>query len=504
MFGIQAIGIAPFAREARDLSESFSEQVIYAASEAFTTAPDDAALPNVFFPSRVRRPLVFERSILGPDGIGGAASIGLGDIELENSDGEYDNIVGNHAIDGRRVTIKVGDPEGGFAYEDFGVIFDGTAAGWDLTATGVNVELRDWTYELEKPVARSYYGGTGGSDGTADLAGKPIPQVWGRCLNVPGVIVDPLNSLIQFNDGPMEAIDAVYNNGVALPDDGSCFTRDLAAGTITMLVGFAGQICADVRGSKEGGVYADKTADIVKRIVKTNLGWTDDDLRLASFDQVNSVQPAEVGYFIGEDVTAKSVIDELMAGIGGFRSFTRTGLLEIGVFTAPVNGGDAVITQMELLDGLERLPSPKSFYPPAWRQRVGYQRNWTVQTSGLAGAIDDDPERQAFLAQQYRYASAHDNNVKDRFLLAQDAPPRLSFFADKADAEAESLRLLALYSVPRSLYRGRVKTQPFTLDLAADIDLQYPRWDLRYGRATRAVTIRDDAGANEVELTVFA
>lgn len=502
MLGFHAMATAPITRMAVTYTTSFVEQVIYAATEAFTTRPDDPDLPNQHFEARFRRALVFERSILGPDGIGGPASIGFGDIELENSDGALDSIVSNHAIDGRALTIKVGDPEGGFAFGEFGTIFDGTAAGWDLTETGVNIELRDWTRLLEMPIARNYYGGTGGTDGTADLAGKPIPQAWGRCLNVPGTIVDPLASLVQFNDGALQAIDAVYDSGVLLPDTGVFYTRNLAAFTITMLVAMAGQITADVRGRKIGGVYVDRTADIVKSIVKSNLGWTDDDLALASFDEVNAVQPAEVGYFVNDDVTAKSVIDELMLGIGGFRSFTRSGLLEIGVFTMPTGEADAIFSEIEIQGDLQRVPPPKSFYPPAWRQRVGYQRNWAVQTSGVASGVD--AERLAFLAQQYRYASAHDNGVKASFLLAQDADPRMSFFANKIDAEAESLRLLTLFSVPRALYRGTVKTQPFTLEIGAEIELHYPRWDLKFGKATRAVTIRDDAQNNQVELTVFA
>ena len=473
MFGFYAFGTAPFSGFPLSLGTAYVEQVIYAASEAFTTGPDDADVPNTYFDGRIRRALTFERSILGPNGIGGSASVGLGDIELENSDGEYDGIVSTHAIDGRRVTLRLGDPDSGFDFGDFGVIFDGTASGWSLTSSSVLVSLRDWAIELEQPVALNFYGGSGGADGTADIAGKAIPQAFGRCLNVPGVLVNPLASLVQFHDGPMQAIDKVYDSGVELPDTGTYYTRNLTTGTITMLVAIAGQITADVRGAKPGGTYINKTADIVKAIVTASLGWTDDDLNLPSFAAVNTKQPAEIGIYFADDISVKGAVDALMVGIGGYRSFTRTGLLDIGVFEAP--GGLSVtgFTEVEIIGELARIDGPAQFAVPAWRQRVGYQRNWTVQTSGIASGVS--AARLAFLSQDYRYAGAHDNAIKTAFLLARDADPVPAFFANQSDAETEALRLLTLYEVPRALYQGRVKTQPFTLDLAAMGSEIWPR-----------------------------
>jgi hypothetical protein len=499
MLGFAPLADLPLAAIEGGELPAYVEQIIYAATHPFITEPDDAP-ENTYFESRLKTPLVFERSILNGDSVGAAASIGFGSIELENSDGFYDSIIQNHAIDGRRVTLKLGDPRPDFPYAAFGTIFDGAASGWTPTEAGIKVLLRDWSYELEVPIARHYYGGTGGADGTADMTGKPIQQCWGPCSNIPLTLVDPATLLYQAHDGPMKGVDAVRDRGVVLTPD-TQYTVDLAAGTITLLQNPAGDITADVRGSNSGDVYVETTADIVKRIIAESAGWDDADYDLDSFDALNDLQPATVNYFVSDDVSIARVIDDLLDGIGGYRSFSRTGLLQVGRVSLPPAGEvQAIFTKDEILD-VKMIDPPSSYYPPSWRQRVGYQRNWKVMTNDLASGVS--AADRVFLSQEYRYGEAHDNAVKVSFLLAQDAPPKAAHFAYRVDAEEEALRLLALFSAPRSFLRFTVKTQPFTIDIGATVFGQYPRWNLKNGKSMFVLGVRDDGPGNECTLSVF-
>lgn len=498
MFGTFAFSQLPFTALDADLLPVFAEQVIYASSHAFITEPSDTP-ENIYFESRLKTPLVFERSIMSGDVVGAAASVGFGSIELENSDGFYDAIVRNHAIDGRRVTLKMGDPGPDFFYDDFGIIFDGAAAGWAPSETAIKVALRDWGYKLEVPIARNYYTGTGGNNGTADMAGKPIPQCWGSVSNIPLVLVDPIALRYQAHDGPVKAVDVVRDRGVALTPV-TQYTVDLANGVVTLLQNPAGQITADVRGSNQGGVYVETTADIIERILVQSADWDGANYKASTFAAMNTAQPAPVSYFIADDVTIAQVMDELIDGVGGYRDFTRDGLLEIGIVALPSGEVEGIFTEVEVFD-IQRLDPPTSFYPPVWRQRVGYQKNWTVQATDLAGAVT--ATERAFLAEEYRFGGAQDSGVKVSFLLAQDAEPKRSFFVSKVDADVEALRLLEIFKEPRSFYQFKVKTQPFTLNIGATIWVQFPKWDLYSGKLMRVLGVRDDAPNSEVTLTAF-
>ncbi|NQV43529.1 MAG: hypothetical protein HQ501_01395, partial [Rhodospirillales bacterium] len=72
-----------------------------------------------------------------------------------------------------------------------------------------------------------------------------------------------------------------------------------------------------------------------------------------------------------------------------------------------------------------------------------------------------------------------------------------------ADASAEASRLLNLYKANRDLFRVRVKTQPFALELADNVRITYPRFGLDAGKAFRIIGLVEDAASNEVELTLW-
>lgn len=498
LLGRYPIADVPFSGQDADILVTYPEQVIYAATNAFTTEPDDAP-DNLYIESRLKTPLVFERSIMDGNGVGAAASVGFGSIELENIDGFYDLIVSTHSIDGRRVTLKLGDPRPDFAYEDFGIIFDGAASGWVPNEKTIKVMLRDWSYKLEVPIAKSYYGGTGGLDGTAELAGKPIPQCFGNCKNITLTLVDPTNLVYQAHDGQIKAVTAVRDRGVALTA-GVNYTVNLANGCITLLQNPAGIITADVQGSNLGSVYVETTADIIERILVGSAGWSTSNYKASSFAAMNAEQPAPVNYFVSQDVTISNVIDDLLGGIGGYRDFTRDGYLEVGIVSLPSGEITGIYSEVEI-QSIQRLDPPSTFYPPTWRHRVGYERNWTVQETDLAGSVSTTDR--AFLSQEYRYGSAQDSGIKASFLLAQDAEPRRSYFDLKADADAEALRLLALYAVPRSFYSFVVKTQPFTANIGDVVMGIYPRFELKLGASMRVLSVRDDAPNDQITLKAF-
>jgi hypothetical protein len=156
----------------------------------------------------------------------------------------------------------------------------------------------------------------------------------------------------------------------------------------------------------------------------------------------------------------------------------------------------AAFSPVEILE-IEALPTEL----PVWRQRVGYERNWTVQASdSLAGAVTE--ARKAFLAEEVRLAVAADETVKTKFLLASDPEPLTTVLADQAAAQSEATRLLALYGQRREMYRVTVKTQPYLLELADQVAVDYNRFGLS-SRLFRVVGLEERADVNRVTMELW-
>lgn len=487
----------PFARIPGESTGTFGVVKTYASTTGYTSEPGDNP-GNTHFEGRIEVPLQFERSIVGQGGFGGQASVGFGVLELANTDGFYDDIVNDGATDGRRIVIKIGADE--YRYDQFGVIFDGTSSGMEGTENSVRVRLRDLNYLLARPLQNNVYGGTGGLDGNLDIKGNVKPLCFGRCLNIAPVLVNPTGLVYQFNDGPSQAVNAVYDRG-ALLSPGSGYTVNLTTSTITLTTAPAGTITADVQGMKSSGVYLSSTASIIDYLLRNNTIVTTDRIDTVSISRCASDSSAEIGIYITEKVNADDTIGALMLGIGGWWGFNRSGKFQIAVFKAPT-GNARIEAGEEDITAVERITLPDGIYPPPWRYRVGYQRNWTVQGSDLAGVVTTD--RRAFLLEQYRTGSAQDEVITLKHPMSREPDIIPAYFSEQVHADAEAERLLNLYGrTARSMYRVTLKTYPFQLDIGDVVALRYPRWSLREGRNFVVVSVDDDAVTNDITITVF-
>lgn len=487
---------------------------IFAATEEFVTLPTDS-LPTQPFFGTLMQPVTFTRSLLGSNVIGSFTSSN-GELDLANTDGNYDFLIQGFAIDGRDITVKIGRE--GDSYDSYYTIFSGTATDWTVQEDVVKILLADNSYKLSATVQPNLYGGTGGIDGTTDLLGKRKPRAFGFVNNVSPPLVIPSSLLYQVNDGPISAVTAVYDRGSALVVGADFATVTLllaatiAAGHYATCLAFGyfrlnstpvGTITADVSGDNTGSVFALTTSDIVQRIIATTgtiaypMG-----LYLPSFANVQALQPAPVGFWVAPDDTSTiaDVLAAIMGGIGGWAGFRRSGKLEVGIFTSPKNvAPNAFFDQVDVIK-IQRQALPTSLSPPPYRFRCAYQHNWTTQTD-IAGSVG--ATRASFLAQSDRYSESTNNQILVDHPIAQDTTPIASYFLNQTDAQAESDRLLALYNSNSALYRFTVGVLPFSLDLGDVVNLTYPRWDLTVGRALRVLEMTEDAQANTIEVVGY-
>lgn len=327
------------------LSSNFT---IYAATAEFATKPTDT-LVSQSFAGALDQPLNFRRSILGGSGIG-VFTVGDGILEINNTDAGYDTFINSYAVDGRSIVVKLGRLID--SYDLFTTIFSGTAADWTIDETAVHIIMRDNSYKLTVPAQPNAYGGTGGSDGGADLTGKRKPRAFGYVLNVEPPLVDPSNLIYQVNDGAINSIDAVYDRGIALSVDSDFvdyagllgatisagfFSTCLALGFLKLGSSPAGTVTADVQGDALGGTFVSTTGTIVRRLLGSTVITDPGGLNTASFAALEAAQPAQVGYWLGPEGThsVADCISDLMAGIGGWGGFRRDGAFEVNIFVKP-------------------------------------------------------------------------------------------------------------------------------------------------------------------------
>jgi hypothetical protein len=473
---------------------------LYYSDHGFVTEPLDSPASRYFEP-RVVSALNFERHLFQRGLIGGRSIPSFGEIVLANADGGLDGFL-TFGWDDRRVQAFLGGE--GFAYSDFGLVFDGTAEQIEANDELVTVRLRDWQHKLDKPVQGTLYAGTGGDEGGSDLAGVRKPLAFGRALNVRPVMVDPGAGRYQVHDGAMDDVDVLYVGGIAYTrivgtPAASEYGVDAATGFVT--VGGAPlteQVTCDVKGAKPGGTYLTTVADIVEEIVTGQGGLGAGDLDSASFTALNTANGSTVGiYFDGaSNKTVLEVLDELLASIGGYYGFDRSGKFEVGRLEAPGGTPAATFTDVEILE-IDRQATAL----PVHRVRLGYQPNGTVQVEfQLNGGATAG--RRAFTARDFRHVSAEDGSVLTKHPLAGDLEVK-TLLDGSADASTEASRLLDLYKADRDLFRVRVKTQPFALELADTVQLSYPRFGLDAGKDFRVIGLVEDAAINEVELTLW-
>ena len=506
-------------------AESSEDFRILAATREFITRDSDA-LRNRPFLGTLINSLRVDRSIVGGLGFS-SLSISWGEIELINAEADYDSVISDYAIDGRRVRLTVGaynaETKSVDAYDDFYVLFDGTASGWHADEGVLRVELRDNSSKLDVPAQATKYSGSGDLEGGTELSGKNKPVAYGQLSNITPVMVIASELVLQVNDGRIEAVTAVYDTGASLTFDADYSTSTLLRAATLVAGEYAtclteglirlggsafGAVTADVKGDKTGGTYVNTVGTIIRRLVTTAGELIDpDDLVDYRFDDMESDQAAIVGYYLDQNSTetCADVVGNLMGSVGGWGGFTRLGQFEIRLFTAPTSVASQRYEKQDILEiSRERLPD--SIDPPPHRFRMAYDRNWTVQTDVVASVSEGDPDRAAYLTQGFRLVATDDDTSAAILIdhpLAQDPEPVSAYFVSSSDAQDEADRLIALYGTQRSLYRVKVSRAQFIHDIGDVIHVTYPRWDLSSGRYLRIVSIVDDSNNDTADLVAF-
>ena len=472
--------------------DTSSEITLYYSGEGFITEPTDTPA-NTLFEPRLVEPISFSRSMFGSGRIGGYSVPGYGELILTNADGGLDALAG-YAWDGREVEVRVG--QAGAAYQYYFTIFTGQAKTVEFDDVFIRVILRDDQNDFERDYPETLYAGTGGNEGSSELEGRPKPHCYGEVYNIEPVLVDATNLVYQVHDGAIQAIDAVYENGIALTLT-TDYTVDLTNGRFTLVATPTGVITADVKGSKPSGTYITTVADIVQHIVEEHAGFTyPGDFDTASFSALNASNSSTVGLYDTETTTIADVLDRLINTVGGFYGFDRDGKFQVGRVELASGTADAEFDSTTIIE-ITRLASAV----PNFQTRVGYKKNYRPMSETELDASVSSARRD-FLTRDGGLSIDTDSAILTAYpnatALMVDA-----LFSGSSAAATEASRLLTIYKTQRDVYRILVKTQPYVLKLNDVVKITFNRYNLGSGKLFRVISIVEDAANNEVELELW-
>ena len=453
---------------ASEASELSGVQDLNLATHKFAT--DTEGVNDTIYLPLLKNPLNFAVRMFNSKQLTGRSRFGAGDITLINAGCCLDPFL-NGNWDNGEVTIKLGSKD--MSYTDFGTIFIGKAESITYDEKVVNVRIRDSQIVLDRPVQETTFAGTGGLEGGAELAGKPKPLCYGKCLNIEPILVDTASSIYMIHNGAIEAVDEVYFAGLAatLSTD---YTVNLSQGTITLLVDPGGTVTADVRGANIGG-YISSAADICKQILKDQAGFVDNDFDLGSFAFVNAFNNSVIGHYTGlGEPKLSECVDSIVTSVGGHWGFNRLNKFFIGIIRQPGTPTSEIVESE--IERIRRIETPL----PPWITDLSYQKNWTVMNPDrLAGGVSED--RKQFLGEEFRVSRTQDSAVKTRHPLARHFNLE-SLIDSKVNADAESSRLQTLHGTDRDFFEIELKNVRYDKQIGDRIKITHSRFGLSAGK----------------------
>lgn len=467
---------------------SAEETFRFCTGIGFTSLPTDSPA-NTFYEPRVEHPGLFRQDMFSPGATSGGSSGGYGEITLINTDGGLDAFI-DYGFDGRRCVVKQGYQSQSLA--EFATVITGTVEQCETSWNRVTLRLKDRSVELDVTLQDAFYAGDNalpaGIEGTSELKDKPKPMLYGKCNNVTPVMVNTSKLIYQISGNALSAVSAVYDNGVVLTAGSTAYTDQadmeanapaageyrvwLAGGCFRLGSSPAGTITAD---AVQGATAADRTAgQIIKQIVTAKLG--SNQIVEQSIITLDTQAPYVVGYYTGHDsVTAKTALDAICASVGAWWGFDNSGLFWSKQLTPPdASQSLMTLTEAEILS-LDRTATADSDKGvPIYKVNLDFSKNWTVQTSGLAGSVSDDQllfedtdptqlteDRRNLLGMEYIRTSATDATVQTKHLLAPEMTVQTTIDS-LTDANNEADRLLELRKVRRDRLSVRIPMDAIT------------------------------------------
>lgn len=336
----------------------------------------------------------------------------IGAVNLLNKTGDLDSLFTDYAYDSRNIVVRAGGKD--WPISNFREIFRGKLQQCLATENNISFVVADFATKLDTQLQTNTYEGSGGFEGTEELKGRPKPILLGKCRNIQPVLVDPANLIYQVHHTAIQAVDALYVNGVtwtyvaSSPTSGQ-WTYNASTGRITLggSTPPSGIVTVDVRGDSGGG-YVDTISGIVDRLLRNYADFEDGDLGNLS------TWSGTTGFYFTDEITIQAAMDEIARRSGSWWGMNRSGRVEMYSLGSGIASG-ITITEDDIFSiSCQEAPTP------VYKVKVGYGRTWRVMSNDeVAAGVSSALERQR-LTNEFSWAVAELSAVKTRSPLAAE------------------------------------------------------------------------------------
>lgn len=454
----------------------------YLSTVPYTTLPADTPA-NLMYRPMIANGVALNESLP----LDSTATLSAGDIELHNEDGTLDSWLDEVWVN-RAISVYVGDVT--WPRADFKLIFNGVVGALESSSAGrLNIVLRDKLQRLNTPVSETLLGGS------TPNSERLQPLLFGECHNIEPLLTNPALHEYQCHTGALERIIEVRSEGVPR----AITTSGVAAGSFRLTASPEGTITASVQGATSP--YVNTVAGIVQTLA-TGYGTpterlTSGDLdsaQLATFDAAHQ-QP--VGVYISDRSNVLQVCQDLAASVGAQVVMSREGKLRLIKIALPASGTP---TEVRPQDYEAQSLSISRRTTVIAGVRLGYCKNWTVQTSIDSGIPADHRD---LYGQEFLSVTARDSAVASNYKLYAEPEQVDTLLLRKTDAQAEADRRLNLWKTQRTIYRFSGYPHLLTLELGQPLTLFSDRFGLVAGKTGVIVGLESDWIGRRVQVEVL-
>jgi len=427
-------------------------------------------------------------------------TVNYGDIEINNSKGDYDSWI-SAIWTNKRVTIYVGERSPGYdynqLYNNFEPVFVGYVADIDSKSRSrLNIKIRDnlqpANTSISSDLLGNYYQGeivpTYIYNNTYANNLKPI--VLGEVNNITPLLIDPSRLEYMVNNTAVESILEVRDNGVPVQ-----FSPVYGTGKFILLKTPVGAVTCAVQGTKEAIIFAqfpwsgdqigaqplyvNTAASIIARLLynKTGMHWG------YSFDynSFTTVCQESVGVYLTSRVNLLSLCQEIAKSCGVVLTTTREGYMKLvkleiidqsALFDPNSLNNISVIEEKDTLFNSLQLTKKLDVVAGV---KIGYAKNWTVQP-GLLTSIPE--QHKSLLGTEWLEAIAKDTNVASTYKITVEPDLETSYLINSTEATEVANDKLSLVKKQRKVFSLVCSTQYMYLQPGDPIILSASRYNL--------------------------
>lgn len=418
-----------------------------------------------------------------------SSAISYSDLAVHNPNGERDDWL-DYIWDNKSIKIYYGDASWTDLTNDFRLIFDGIIGTLDSKDRfTLNFTIRDALQKLNYPISENKLGNYNPL-GLSPFSNPNLdvikPLVFGEVFNITPILTS--ESLLEYMvcDGAVESIMEVRDNGVPV----SFVTTDtptIPAGSFRLVRTPVGEITASVQGRKistnlTNGASSATYVNTVTNVIATIILQYGKGLTTASIDWTNfstvgasTIGSVAVGIYLQDRFNVFSLCDSLAKSVGLCLTTSSSGKIQLSPIAIPGSSTNNITNTDIILNSLRvgRTMDVKG------STKLGYAKNWTVQTNLLTGIPEAHKEE---YAKEWREVNITNATVITNYGLATEDIVEESYLVDLTDATNVANTKLGLVTSQHRVFQLTCTAKHMQLVAGSSVFLTSDRFGLASGK----------------------